>query len=180
MWVQPLAWCKGIRIWCCCSRGTGSSCGQDSILGLGTSAYHGCGQKKKIELIDWGKKTALRNEVGPIQSTESLSRTKRQTVSRVKGSPAWLLELGLWSFQPSASDQIASSSWVSGLPRRELELTSLAFLVLRLLDLDCIYPSALPVQVLALLSLCYCISHLLLIYIRVMCPSLDACLWLRF
>lgn len=38
----PVRW-SGLRIWRCQSCGTGHRCGTDSVRGLGTSTYHGCG-----------------------------------------------------------------------------------------------------------------------------------------
>ena len=40
-------WYSGIRIWCCCSCGTGRNCEVGSIPSLGTSTRCGCDKEKK-------------------------------------------------------------------------------------------------------------------------------------
>ena len=58
-----LLWCGTLRIWCCCSCGTGHSygvvcsCGSDLTPGLGTSLCSRCSHSKKEEVVTTGKLT---------------------------------------------------------------------------------------------------------------------------
>ena len=47
VWVQSLAWRRGLKDLSCRSCGVAYDCSSDSIPGPGTSISQGCGRKKK-------------------------------------------------------------------------------------------------------------------------------------
>lgn len=122
--------------------------------------------------------------VNLIQSTESLSRTKKLTLPRLRrnsscltpwvGTPAFRLRLKHWLSLGLQSARFWTGTSIFGSPgsqaiRRRLEP-----------HMGSPESPACQLQILGLLSLHNYISQTLVIYLRVICPSPDRSLWLRF
>ena len=77
MFKEFLLWCSGLRIWCCCSCGTGHSCSSDLIPGLGVPYTMVVGEKKVFkfqqcpsltshETLGWANLSTLSNSISRL------------------------------------------------------------------------------------------------------------------
>ena len=66
-----LGWLSGLRIQHCPCSGLGHCCGVGSLPGLGTSTWHGCGEKNKIKLKHESRRVLLKALRGPLHDSIS-------------------------------------------------------------------------------------------------------------